>query len=65
MLNFKKILGLTYYTSELDKFLGNFDATHPKLSASQQVEKKKYDHISDLRDHINPSQQKETIWDKF
>ncbi|HLB41328.1 MAG TPA: CBU_0585 family protein [Gammaproteobacteria bacterium] len=65
MLNFKKILGLDYYTSEIDKFLDNFDTAHPKLSASQQTEQKKYARINDLRDHAKPQEKQETFWDKF
>ncbi|OGT36844.1 MAG: hypothetical protein A3F11_08665 [Gammaproteobacteria bacterium RIFCSPHIGHO2_12_FULL_37_14] len=65
MLNFKKILGLEYFTSELDKFLGNFNASHPKLSASQHAEQKKYERINKLRDSATPYQKQTTLWDKF
>lgn len=65
MLNFKKIMGLDYFTSEIDIFLHHFDASHPKLSASQLAERKKYDRIGDLRDHAQPAQKQVTLWDKF
>lgn len=66
MLSIKKILGLEYYTSELDKFLNNFDATHPKLSLSQQVEKNKYDRLNKLRDQPNDSLSNQSVlWNKF
>jgi hypothetical protein len=66
MINIKALLGLTYYTSGLDKFLENFDQTHPNLSASQSAELKKYTRIFQLRDHVQrlPASD-EHFWDKF
>ena len=55
MISFKELLGLGYYTSELDQFLSKFNETHPDLSASQQNEIKKHDRIVTLRDNIQNS----------
>ncbi|TAK77234.1 MAG: hypothetical protein EPO11_02860 [Gammaproteobacteria bacterium] len=66
MINIKQILGLTYYTSELDQFLADFDKTHPKLSASQRKEKEKYARIYRLRDNPVAQEGKEfSLWDNF
>lgn len=65
MINIREFLGLTYYTSELDQFLKEFDETHPKLSASQSEEEKKYDRIYRLRDNAKQQPPKENVWDKF
>ena len=43
----KKTVG---YVSEIDRFLTDFDQTHP-LSATQQAEKQKFKRIFKLRDH--------------
>ena len=60
----KKFLNLTYYTSELDRFLFEYDQKHPKLSAAQRAEKEKYDRIYALRD--KPSEvRSEEFWDNF
>jgi len=66
MINIKAMLGLSYYTSELDEFLNEYDKTHLKLSASQQEEIEKYATVFLLRDHPNPSPLiKDTFWDTF
>lgn len=66
MLNIKEFLNLNYYISALDRFLNDYRHQHPKLSASQQQEKSKYERLYALRDKPtshHPSQA--TIWDKF
>ena len=66
MLNFiKKFLNLTYYISEIDQFLMNFDKTHPRLSASQRAEKEKYARIYKLRDQPVQSTNTSTFLDNF
>mgnify|MGYP001243177458 CR=1 FL=1 len=65
MINIKELLGLTYYTSELDQFLSDFDKKHPKLSSSQRKEKDKYDRIYRLRDKPIQDGLEHTFWDKF
>ena len=65
MINIKEFLGLTYYTSELDQFLLNYDQKHPRLSASQRAEKDKYTRVYQLRDNPEQAEPKETFWDKF
>jgi hypothetical protein len=49
MIHIKTFLGLTYYTSELDKFLAEFNSQH-KQSESQRQEQEKYARIYQLRD---------------
>lgn len=46
MFNIRKFLNLTYYTSDLDKFLSDYANKHPKLSASQREELEKYQPIA-------------------
>jgi len=65
MINIKSLLGLTYYISELDEFLIEYDKSHPKLSTSQRKEMAKYAKIFTLRDCAQSSQTKEPFWDKF
>ena len=65
MINIKEFLGLAYYTSDLDKFLADFDETHHKMSVSQRKEAEKYRKIIAARDHSNSSGTKETFWDLF
>lgn len=65
MINIKSLLGLDYYTSDLDKFLTEFDKSHPKLSASQCAEIKKYQRIYKLRNDPHATDQQNTFWDKF
>lgn len=65
MINIKEFLGLAYYTSGLDKFLANFDKTHPKMSASQRKEVEKYQRVFAERDHVNTNKTKETFWVLF
>lgn len=65
MINIKSLLGLEYYTSELDKFLAEFDAAHPKLSASQCAEIKKYDEVFKRRNDPKYTPHKNSLWEKF
>lgn len=65
MINIKKLLGLEYYTSELDQFLADFDGTHTKLSASQRMEKAKYARIYQLRDNFDQQSPVGSLWDNF
>jgi hypothetical protein len=66
MLKIRQFLNLTEYTSKLDLFLAAFDKAHPRSSASQRAEKKKYDRIYQLRDRkTETSQPKNTLWEKF
>lgn len=65
MINIKEFLGLSYYTSELDQFLSDFDKNHPRLSASQRAEKEKYARLYRLRDNPKQPETDETFWDKF
>lgn len=59
MFNLREWLGLSFYTSNLDKFLENFRKTHP-LSASQRKEQEKYAKIRDSR-AVRPN----PLWEKF
>ena len=52
------------YVSEIDKFLAEFDATHPK-SASQLAEIKKYQRIYSLRDTPLSDKDDKKIWEEF
>jgi hypothetical protein len=61
----KKFLNLTYYTSDLDKFMHKYRRDHQRLSASQATEKKKYDRIFELRDHAIIQPVKKSFWSKF
>lgn len=67
MFNFdiRHFLGLSYYQSELDQFLAEFDKSHPKLSTAQRLEKEKYDRIYAMRDKPAPTQPTPTLWEKF
>jgi len=65
MLNIKEFLGLAYYTSDLDRFLADFDKTHHKMSASQRKEVEKYNRIFTERDHALSTRKKETFWSLF
>lgn len=60
-----KLLGLTFYTSELDEFLHNFDQRHPQLSASQRNEQVKYSRINALRDKPTIEGVDSTFWESF
>lgn len=53
MFNIKKFLNLTYYTSDLDKFLSEYSKKHPKLSDSQREEMEKYQRIAKGLQHGN------------
>lgn len=62
----KNFLNLTYYTSEIDDFLAEFDKTHPKLSTSQRKEIEKYTRIYKLRAGTHyQATPVEPLWDKF
>lgn len=61
----KEFLGLTYYTSQLDEFLENYDKEHPKLSVSQRKEIDKYKRVYALRDNPHQHSPNEQLWDKF
>ena len=52
------------YVSPYDRFLYEFDATHPK-SESQLKEMKKHQRIALLRDNANARSQDKGIWDAF
>lgn len=52
------------YVSDIDKFLREFDKTHP-LSASQQKEITKNGKIAHLRDDPKAPHRSENIWEKF
>ena len=52
------------YVSPYDRFLYEFDATHPK-SESQIKEIKKHQRIASLRDNANDTLQDKTIWESF
>ncbi len=60
-----KLLGLTFYTSELDDFLHNFDERHPQLSASQRNEQAKYSRINALRDKVMTESTDSGFWGAF
>ncbi len=61
----RQFLNLTYYTSELDQFLSDFDKSHPRMSAPQRKEKDKYDRIFTLRDTRTNAETKKSIWGNF
>jgi hypothetical protein len=61
MLLGKKIVD---YVSAIDRFIRKFDETHP-LSASQRAEIKKYQRISQLRDHPTDQKESNQIWEEF
>jgi hypothetical protein len=65
MINIKELLGLTYYISELDQFLIEYDKSHPKLSSSQRKEIAKYSRVYALRDHPSEPSVKEIFWENF
>jgi len=65
MINIREFLGLSYYSSNLDKFLTEFKKMNPKVSISQRKEIEKYTRIYALRDHATPSETKKTFWEKF
>jgi len=50
----------TNYVSDIDKFIDEFNRTHPK-SESQLAEMKKYERLNALRDHPH-ALEKEDIW---
>ena len=66
-MNFlRKIFGVKndkFFVSGIDKFMEEFDASHPQLSASQLKEIHKYNRIDYLRDHVVKNDQK--LWEGF
>ncbi|MFY7698555.1 MAG: CBU_0585 family protein [Legionella sp.] len=52
------------FVSPIDKFLHQFNETHPK-SASQIQEIKKFQRIYNLRDNPNPQDTINDIWKDF
>lgn len=65
MINIRKFLGLDYFTSEIDQFIIDFDKSHPKLSASQRLEKEKFKRIYQLRDNPHAIEQHDDFWHNF
>ncbi len=65
MFNIRAFFGLSYYTSELDQFLHNFDAEHPEPSASQRAASATYQKIYALRDAPQQQAPKTSFWDAF
>lgn len=65
MINIREFLGLSYYSSNLDRFLSEFKKLNPKVSTSQHKEIEKYTRIFALRDHAATSETKKTLWAKF
>lgn len=65
MINLRKLLGLEYFTSEIDQFMMDFDQSHPQLSSSQRREKEKYARIYQLRDNPQASEQLDDFWATF
>lgn len=65
MFNIKEFFKLTYYTSELDQFLADYDKNHPRFSASRRQEIEKHRRVAALRDKPAAAQTDETLWDKF
>jgi len=63
----KKIFGhhSQYFVSDAEKFLYEFDKTHPEKSDSQLKEIKKHDRIAHLRDHVVKEDDKGKLWEKF
>lgn len=66
MINIREFFGLSYYTSDLDKFLEEFDQKNRKLSTSQQKEIEKYSRIFyTLRNDPDQCKSKKIGWEKF
>jgi hypothetical protein len=65
MINIKSLLGLDYYTSELDQFLTEFSKKHPKLTPNQRKEVQKYERVYRLRDDPQYVEHKSTFWANF
>ncbi len=53
------------YVSEIDKFLAEFDRSHPELSKSQQKEIAKHERIYRLRDDPTYTEPTTTLWEEF
>ena len=53
-----------FYISPYDRFLYEFDTTHP-LSESQKEEIKKHQRIAELRDNKDLLKKEGEIWNKF
>ncbi len=54
-----------YYVSDAEKFLYEFDKTHPDKSASQLKEIKKHQRIAQLRDKPVKDESKNKLWERF
>lgn len=65
MFKFKELFKSNNYISRLDQFLKGFDQAHPQLSASQYIERKKYQRIYQLRDNKITITDKKAMWDQF
>jgi len=63
-MSLREFLGLGYYISPLDRFLHEFNQSHPNPSPSQKREIDKYRRIHDLRDGL-VSPEKKDIWENF
>lgn len=63
-MGIRAFLGLSYYESELDQFLAEYDHKHPKPSAAQRQEIDKYRRIYALRDGQQAAE-KTDLWEKF
>jgi uncharacterized protein YeaO (DUF488 family) len=63
----KKIFGHQpeYFVSDAEKFLYEFDKTHPKKSDSQLREMKKHERVAYLRDHVVKDDNKNKLWEGF
>lgn len=63
----KKILGHQpeYFVSEAEKFLYEFDKTHPGKSDSQLKEMNKHERVAYLRDHAVKDENKNKLWEEF
>jgi hypothetical protein len=69
MIKLREFLGLSYYTSQLDKFLRNFRKSDRQLSKAQRAEIEKYQSVHQQRDGVSknnasaPNHQK--LWEQF
>lgn len=65
MLKIKTLFIPNEYVSEIGQLIIAFDKEHPKLSASQRKEQKKYARIYALRDTAKRKEPKEKGWENF
>lgn len=61
----KTWLGLDYYTSPLDYFLGQLNRRDRRLSQSEQQEVDKHRALFTARDQPTAAPKKSTLWDAF